>query len=185
VQKRLARFQTVVTAGIANRHVIDGLEVVVQDPKALKEEITYLEATSKDSYHEMEEAHKRILELLHHRNHQLEYRQRTEIAWEIIQPLEEEDQFPQANYAFDNGVMHLELTTSIASQGKHWVSELEGSRQIQWYGQWRRVDVVAAELKREHPESFRPITVHCRHGERKACWAFTKTVRLKRYGRRR
>jgi hypothetical protein len=185
VQKRMARFQTVVTAVIANRHVIDGLEVVVQDPKALKEEITYLEATSKDSYKEMAEAHKRILELLHHRKHQLEYRKRTEIAWEIVQQLEEEDQFPQANYAFDNGVMHLELTTYIESQGKHWVSEVECSRHIQWYGQWRRVDVVAAELKREHPESFRPITVHCRNGERKACWAFTKTVRLKRYGRKR
>jgi hypothetical protein len=185
VQKRPTRFQTVVTAVIANRYVIDGLEVVVQDPKALKEEITFLEATSQDSYKAMEEAHKRILELLHHRKHQLEYRKRTEIAWEIVQQLEEEGQFPQANYAFDNGVMHRELTTYIESRGKHWVSELECSRHIQWYGQWRRVDVVAAELKREHPESFRPVSVQCRNGERKQFWTFTKTVRLKRYGRKR
>lgn len=51
---------------IANRQVIDGLEAVVQDPKALKEENAYLEATSKDSYEQMEEARKRVLELLHH-----------------------------------------------------------------------------------------------------------------------
>jgi len=45
--------------------------------------------------------------------------------------------------------------------------------------------VVAAELKHEHPESFRPITVQCRNGEKKPYWAFTKTIRLKRYGRKR
>jgi hypothetical protein len=185
VQKRTTRFQTVVIAVISNRHVIDGLEAVVQDPKALKEEVAYLEGTAQDSYEQMEEARKRVLELLHHRQHQLDYRKRTEIAWEMVQQLEEEGQFPQANYAFDNGVLHLELTRYIESRGKHWVSELECSRNIQWYGQWRRVDVVAAELKQEHPESFRSISVQCRNGEKKPYWAFTKTIRLKRYGRKR
>src|SRR6266511_3655999 len=47
VQKRTAWFQTVVTAVISNRRMIDGLEVVVQEPKALKEEMAYGEATSK------------------------------------------------------------------------------------------------------------------------------------------
>src|SRR5262249_58500969 len=79
VQKRTTRFQTVVIAVISNRHVIDGLEAVVQDPKALKEEVAYLEGTAKDSYEQMEEARKRVLELLHHRQHQLDYRKRTEI----------------------------------------------------------------------------------------------------------
>jgi hypothetical protein len=65
------------------------------------------------------------------------------------------------------------------------VSELECSRPIQGYGQWRRVDRVVAELKRDHPESFRPITVPCRTGERQPFWAFTKTVRLTRDGRQR
>jgi hypothetical protein len=185
VQKRTARFQTVVTAVISNRHVIDGLEVVVQEPKALKEEMAYLEATSKDSYEQMEEARKRILELLHHRKHRLEYRKRTEMAWEIVRQLEEEGQFPQAHYAFDTGVLNLDLTRYIESRGKHWVSEVECSRHIQWYGQWRRVDQVAEELKREHKESFRPVIVRCRNGEKKQFWAFTKTVRLKRYGHKR
>jgi hypothetical protein len=185
VQKRTARFQTVVTAVISNRHVIDGLEVVVQEPKALKEEMAYLEATSKASYEQMEEARQRVLELLHHRQHRLEYRKRTELAWEIVQQLEEEGQFPQAHYAFDTGVLNLDLTRYIESRHKHWVSELEGSRHIQWYGQWRRVDVVAAELEQDHPESFRPVSVQCRNGEKKLFWAFTKTVRLKRYGRKR
>ena len=185
IQRRPARFQTVVTAVIANRSVIDGLEVIVQEPKALKEELAYVEATSQDSYTQMEEARQRVLELLHHRQHRLEYRKRTEMVRDIVQQLEEEGQFPQAHDAFDNGVLHLELTRYIESRGKHWVSELECSRHIQWYGQWCRVDVVAAALKCEHRESFRSIIVHGRNGEKKPYWAFTKTVRLKRYGRKR
>jgi hypothetical protein len=48
-----------------------------------------------------------------------------------------------------------------------------------------RVDAVATGLRQEHPESFRPLMVRCRNGEVKSFWTFTKTVRLKRYGRKR
>jgi hypothetical protein len=44
---------------------------------------------------------------------------------------------------------------------------------------------VAAELRCNHPESFRPVRVRCRTGDTKQYWAFTKVVRLKRYGRQR
>src|SRR5262249_35483603 len=44
---------------------------------------------------------------------------------------------------------------------------------------------VVAQLRHHHPESFRPVHVRCRNGETKTFWAFTKTVRLKRYGRKR
>jgi hypothetical protein len=81
--------------------------------------------------------------------------------------------------------LRLELTRLIESRGKHWVSELEVSRPIQWVGQWRRVDEVAVELRQQHPESFRPVKVSCRNGEKKVFFAFTKVVRLKRYGRKR
>ena len=37
VQRRTTRFQTVITAVIAKRHVLDGLAVVVQEPKSRKE----------------------------------------------------------------------------------------------------------------------------------------------------
>jgi hypothetical protein len=77
------------------------------------------------------------------------------------------------------------LARLIESKGKHWVSELEGSRHIQWVGQWRRVDEVAAELRSEHPESFRRLEVRCRNGATKPFGAFTKVGRLKRYGRKR
>jgi hypothetical protein len=65
------------------------------------------------------------------------------------------------------------------------VSEVECSRHIQWQGQWQRVDTVAATLRREHPASFRAVRVRCRNGETKSYWVFTKSVRLKRYGRKR
>ena len=132
IQRRPARFQTVVTAVIANRSGIAGLEVIVQEPKARTEELAYLEETSQDRYTQIEEARQRVLELLHHRQHRLEYRKRTEMVRDIVQQLEEEGQFPPAHDAFDNGALHLELTRYIESRGKHWVSELECSRHIQW-----------------------------------------------------
>ena len=185
VEKRPARYQTVVTAVLANRDVIDGVEVVVQQPYRQAEEVAYLNETVRESYAQMEAVRERLLELLHHFLHQRRYKKRPEMALEIVQHLEEEGHFPQAHYAFDNGVLALELTRFIESVGKHWVSELESSRHIQWQGHWQRVDAVAAALRREHPESFRPVTVQCRNGETKQGWVFTKVVRLKRYGRKR
>jgi len=185
VEKRLALYQTVVTAVIANRSCLDGVEVMVQQPNVSEEEIAYLRETIQESYAQMEHAQGRLLEVLHHVLHRRVYKKRTEIALAIAQQLEAEGHFPQAHYAFDNGLLHLDLARFLESVGKHWVSEVECSRHIQWYGQWQRVDTVAAALRQEHPESFRPVTVRCRNGESKQYWVFTKVVRLKRYGRKR
>jgi hypothetical protein len=185
VANRFTPYQTVVTAGIANRDLIDGVEVVVQQPNRYEEEVAYLKETVRESYTQRDAARGRLLELLHPRLHQVGYKQRTEIALEIAQQLEHEGHVPRANSAFDNGVLTLELTRCIESVGKHWVSELESSRHSQWQGQWRRVDAVAAGLQAEPPESFRPVTVRGRNGAAKQLWVFTKVVRLKRYGRKR
>ena len=133
----------------------------------------------------MEAGRERLLELLHHLLHRRGYQKRTEVALEVVTQLEQEGRFPAAHYAFDNGLLTLELTRFIEGRGKHWVRELESSRHIQWQGQWRRVDAVAAALRHGHPESFRPVRVRCRNGDTKQYWAFTKVVRLKRYGRKR
>ena len=45
VKHRTGQFQTVVTAVISNSSLIDGLDVVVQEPGRRKEEIAYLKAT--------------------------------------------------------------------------------------------------------------------------------------------
>jgi hypothetical protein len=185
VEHRMAQYQTVVTAVIANRALMDGIEVVVQQPARHDEEVAYLQETVRQSYEQMEEARGRVLELFHHLLHRVAYKKRTGIALEIVQQLEQEGHFPQAHYAFDNGLLTLELTRFIERQGKHWVSEVECSRHIQWQGQWQRVDAVAAALRQEHPESFRALQVRCRNGETKSYWVFTKSVRLKRYGRKR
>jgi hypothetical protein len=177
--------QTVVTAVVANREGFDGLDVVVQDPLDLHAEEAYLHATVKASYEQMDAVRHRLLELLHHQLHRRTYRKRTEIVIEIVRQLEAEGHFPQANYAFDNGVLTVNLTRLIEQRGKHWVSELECSRHINWGGQWRRVDAVAAEVRAQHPESFRAVTVKCRNGEAKQYWVFTKVVRLKKYGAKR
>jgi hypothetical protein len=185
VAQRLAPYQTVVTAVIANRARLDGIAVLVQQPKRQDEELAYLQETVRDTYLQLEEVRERVLELLHHLVHRLGYKKRTELALDIVQQLEREGHFPSAHYAFDHGVLSLELSRGIEHTGKHWVSELESSRHIHWQGQWQRVDAVAQALRQAHPESFRAVRVHCRNGETKLFWGFTKVVRLKRYGRKR
>jgi DDE superfamily endonuclease len=185
VAGRTARFQTLITAVVSNRELIDGLEIIAQDPKDLKAEAAYLKATAKENYESMAEVEQRFLELLHYRKHELEYRKRTEIALEIVRQIEGEGEFPEADYAFDNGVLTLGLRRFIEGCDKHWVSELECSRHINWKGQWRRVDGVELELRTQHLESFRPLKVRLRNGEEKEFWVFSKVVRLKRYGRKR
>ena len=138
VQHRLVPYQTVVTAVMANRTRLDGIEVLVQQPNQQDEEWAYLHETVRERYTQMEAARGRVLELLHHRVHRLGYKKRTEIALDIVQQLEQEGHVPQAHYAFDNGVLRLAFTRFIEDAGKHWVSELECSRHIQWQGQWRR-----------------------------------------------
>jgi hypothetical protein len=185
VAHRTTLLQTVVTAVVSNREVFDGLDVVVQDPLALAAEEAYLQSTAQASYEQMTAVRQRLLELLHHHLHRRSYRKRTEMVLDLVRQLEAEGQFPQAHYAFANGVLTGDLTRFIEQQGKHWVSALECSRHINWRGQWRRVDQVAAELRVQHPESFRPVTVPCRNGEKKPYWVFTKVVRLKKYGEKR
>jgi hypothetical protein len=185
VDKRSAPYQTVMTAVIANRMRLDGIEAIVQSPNWQEEELAYLNASGHERYDPLEGARERLLDLLHYRLHRLSYRKRTDMARDIVEQLERERHFPQAHYAFDNGVLNLELSRAIEKAGKHWVSELEKSRLLQWHGRWQRAEAVAAGLRQDHAASFRPVQVRCRNGETKTCWAFTKVVRLKRYGRKR
>jgi hypothetical protein len=185
VERRMALLQTTVTAVIANRQLIDGIEARIQAPDGSKEEEVYVKATVQASYEQREQARTRLWEILHHVKHRLAYKKRTEIVVERVGQLEEEGNFPHADYACDNGVLTLALTRLSESKGNHGVSELESSRLILWQDQWQRIAEVATELRQQHPESFRRVSVRCRNGERKEYWAFTKTVRLKKYGRKR
>jgi hypothetical protein len=185
VAERYGRLQTVVTATIANRVHVDGLAVEVQVPGFEKEEREYLAMSAQENYTEMAALQQRLVELLAFQRNRQAYRKRTEMIVEIVQELEKEGQFPLAHYAFDNGVLTLPLTRLIESSGKHWVSEIESSRHINWYGAWRRVDEVAAELRAQHAPSFRQVKVRGRNGEQRDYWCFTKVVRLKKYGRKR
>ena len=130
VEGKMSRYPTVVTATIANREIIDGIEVVVQEPNYEQEQLGYLKMTRQESYDQMEQVRARLIELFHYHKNRLAYRQRTEIAVDIVQQIEAESNFPEANYAFDNGVFTSELTNIIEQSGKHWVSEIEKSRNI-------------------------------------------------------
>ena len=185
VKRCWSRYQTVVTAVIANPHRLDGVAVEVQFPNYQAEELAYRKMTAQESYEQMEQVHQRLEELLHYQKNRLAYRKWTEMAVDIVRQLEAEGEFPQADYAFDCGVLSRPLTALIEASGKHWVSEIESSRLILWQGQWQRVDGVAQRLAQDHPESFRSKLVTCRNGQQRSIWAFTKTVRLKKYGPKR
>ncbi len=47
------------------------------------------------------------------------------------------------------------------------------------------MDIVAEELRTTSPSSFRHCRVQGRNGDKKAFWAFTKVVRLKKSGKKR
>jgi DDE superfamily endonuclease len=109
VARRMGRFQPVVTAVVANRDVSDGLDLQIQEPGTQEEEALYLRATVQESYEQMAQARERVLELLHHLQHRLAYKKRTERVAEVVASLEEEGQFPSAHYAFDTGVLDFRV----------------------------------------------------------------------------
>ncbi len=185
VKKRQSLYQNVVTALIANRQRFDGIEVQVQAPKYSEEEVEYLTMTAQESYEQMEAVQARLVDLLTHLKNRKSYIKLTEWAVLIVEEIEKEGNFPQAHYAFDNGVLNLKLAQSIESSGKHWVSEIECNRNVMFQGQWLRADAIDANLREKHPESYRRVEVKCRNGESKVFWVFTKGVRLKRYGKKR
>jgi hypothetical protein len=162
----MSRFQTVVTAVIANPQQIDGIAVEVQLPDFSEAERGYLKMTAQPSYEQMEQVMQRLVELLHHHKNQLAYRKRTEMVVDLVRQIEAEGHFSKADYAFDNGVLTLELTQLIEASGKHWVSEIECSRLVLWNGQWFRVDGVADQLRSERPQSFRRLQVRCRNAHK-------------------
>src|SRR5262249_35533398 len=59
-------FQTVVTATISNRELIDGLAVEVQTPKFSEQELEDLCMTRQESYKEMEAVEKRLVKRFFH-----------------------------------------------------------------------------------------------------------------------
>lgn len=185
VRKCHGWFQTVLTVTVSDAQRLDGILVDVQHPEDLKQEKACLNATARTAYATTEDAHHRLLELLHYDLHQRRYRKITGMASEAVQCLEEEGLFPDAHYTFDNGVLNLPLCQFIESKNRHWVSELEISRHVRWKDCWCRIDVVAEELKQTSPGSFRQLTCETRVGKQRTVWAFSKTLRLKRYGKKR
>ena len=185
LEHRMSNYQCVITAVVSNRELVDGVAVVVQAPSWQAQEKGYLQMSAQQNYSEFPQLMQRLTELVAYQRNCLAYRKRTEIVRDVVEQLETEGLFPNADYAFDNGVLTLELTQLMECKGKHWVSEIESSRFILWDNQWQRVDAVAAVLRQSHPESFRLLSVKKRNGETQNIWAFTKVVRLRRYGRKR
>ena len=186
VKGRYSRIQTALTATIINKKYIDGINIDLQDPSYLQEELEYLNTTCQENYDSQKDALKRFVELLYYQKHQKSYKKKSEIFLEQVNTIEHEGNFPKTNYAFDNGVLSVKLTRFIEEQDKHWVSELEVNRHINWQGKWIRIDEVSKMLREKHPGSYKELSFQCRNGEYKTVRAFSKVVKLKRgYGKKR
>ncbi|MFO1431760.1 MAG: transposase [Candidatus Competibacteraceae bacterium] len=69
VAGRVSRYQTVVTAVVANAEYGDGIAVEIQFPNYQTEELEYLQVTARENYPDLASARQRVLELLHyHKN---------------------------------------------------------------------------------------------------------------------
>ncbi len=91
----MSRFQTVVTAVIANAEQIDGMAVEVQMPDFREAERGSLKMTAQPSYEQMEQVMQRLVELLHHQKNQLAYRKRTELVVDMVRQIEAEGISPK------------------------------------------------------------------------------------------
>ncbi len=181
----MSRYQTILTAVVANRERQDGIAVAVQAAKWEAEELEYLKMTHQDEYDSIAAVMERLSELVAYQRNRDAYQTRTELLMAMVRQIEAEGQFPTADYAFDAGVCAAELTTLIEGLGKHWVSELACNRSVLWHNQWTRIDQVAHQLRSECAQSFRHYRIRQRNGEVKEIWAFSKVVRLKTIGRKR
>ncbi len=99
--------------------------------------------------------------------------------------MESEEGFEDADYAFDNGLLCRQVVEAIEEAGKDWVSEIERTRLVLWHGEWTHIGQVGQHLREDSPHSFRQYTYQKRTGEDETVWAFTKVLRLKKYGRKR
>lgn len=185
VNGRMSQYHTLLTAVLANRKRLDGLAVEVQGAKWEAEELAYLQASRQESYNDTAAVMERLSELVAYQGNREAYRTRTEILIEVVQQIEAEGQFAQADYAFDGGVCAAELTQVIEQADKHWVSELACNRSVLWHNQWTRIDAVATELRQRAVSAFRHYQIRQRNGEPKELWAFSKVLRLKKIGRKR
>lgn len=184
-QKRSCLMQTLMTAVISSPKRLDGIDYQVYHPDLRGAELEYLRQTQRERYGTKSEVQNRVLELLYHIKHTKQYKKRTEIAVEMVKRLEEEGKFAQSDYAFDNGLLCIELARLIEGYGKHWVSELEKSRNILFDGKWQRIDLVDDFLRKTRPQSFRRKEIKRLNGEKKTVWVFSKVVRLRKFGRKR
>lgn len=142
-----------------------------------------MKATDKRAYASWEAGLQRLIESLSSETHRRASQRRTDLFLALVRQLAEAGHFPEVNSVVDQGGVSRPLTAYVEERGKYWVSELEKSRNINWKGEWRRVDSVAEDVRREYPEAFRQHPATLRHGPTRTCWICSKGGRLKRYGK--
>jgi len=186
VEDRYGAFQTILTVTITEGEKVDGIDLSVQPQFALEKEKIYLEETSGQFYETKEKAARRLLELLSYKKHQKEYKSVHQLFVEKIHNIEKSGCFSGIGYVFDNGILHREITETIESYDKNWLSEIEKSRGLFWINRWLRAENIDEILRKESPKSFNRCEVKIRGKKDKSYWVFTKVLSLRKgWGKKR
>jgi hypothetical protein len=85
-------------------------------------------------------------------------------------------------YVLDAALLTQELAEKIEGHNQAWVSRLAKNRLVELRG--NQMQSLLSFAKALPPDSFAPIKVKTRHGERRTYWCFTKCLKVHGWGRK-
>ena len=168
-----------VTAAISTQDRLDGFDYRIYHRSFEQQEQLYLAHSGvEQDTREREPYLRRLCELLHFALHRRQAKTKPELAVELIDELEASGVAPNV-YAVDNGLFAPMVIARIEHYGKPWVADSEKNRVLFYKGRRTHCEDFEASLP---DEAFREVTVRIR-GQERTYWAFTCTVRIRKYGK--
>lgn len=144
----------------------------------LQEQKLYLEATKPGSDATPEEWQEFEDLVKTYEGNCKEHKTQIQIAAELVDECEAVG-FQAEAYVLDGAFLDKELMGSIDEYGRAWVTRLAKTRLVQIHtGGFVSVEEFAKVLPKE---SFAPVTVATRHGEKRTYWCFCKNMMVKHW----
>lgn len=170
---------SIVTGAITTKDRCDGFDYRIYHRFNKEEEIKELQEKKAS----LEEGNKEQLisymkDLIEYHKKEEGFKKKSEYAVEILEEMEKSEVSPSA-YVVDSGLFDPVVIGAIDSHGKPWVADSQKSRIV--FAGGKRFN--CEEFEKSLPDkAFRSYTIKIR-GKERTFWVFTKTVRIKRYGK--
>jgi len=179
VEGRYTYAINIVTGAVSTKERCDGYDYRIYHRFNKEEEIKGLQKKKAS----LEEGNKEELisymkDLIGYHKKEKGFKKKGELAVEILEDMENSEVAPNV-YVVDSGLFDPVLIEAIESHGKPWVADSQKGRIV--FSGGKRLS--CEEYEKSLPDSaFRPYTLKIR-GKERTFWVFTKTVRIKRYGK--